>query len=226
MMCNNMTWLFFIVIAAFLVLTPAYLILNYRNNTKAVIFKGALTLVILGAAIYAGLKGMWIQQEMYPYYPYLICVGLFFGFLGDVSIEIKFLWGIVTFLIGHLIYIAAFLYIGSFTWLIVAVFAGFFAVMFIVYKILNPDFGKMLGPVIAYTVIIGLMLATSVVLICNNNLPSTQVHLIVVGSILFVISDILLAIYKFLVSRYPIRVANLSIYFIAQILLAASIYAW
>jgi uncharacterized membrane protein YhhN len=218
-----MRWLFFIVIAAFLVLTPTYLILKYRNNTKAVIFKGALTLIILGAAIYAGLNGKWLEGI----YPYLICVGLFFGFLGDVSIEIKFIYGIVTFLIGHLIYIAAFLYIGSFTWLIAAVFVIFFAGMFITYKILKPDFGKMLGPVIVYTVIIGLMLATSVVLACNaNNLPSSQIYLIVVGSILFVIADILLAIYNFLKSEYPIRVANLSIYFIAQILLAASLYAW
>jgi uncharacterized membrane protein YhhN len=219
-----MTWLFCIVITALLIFTPAYLVLNYRGNTKAVFFKGALTLVILAATIYAGLNGMWLEQGIYPY---LICAGLFFGFLGDVSIEIKFLYGIVTFLIGHLIYIAAFIYLGGFIWLIAPVFTGFFAVMFAVYKILKPDFGKMLGPVIAYTVIIGLMFAASVVLpFTEYNLPSTQINLIVIGSILFVISDILLAIYKFLVSKYQIRVANLSIYFISQILIAASVYAW
>jgi uncharacterized membrane protein YhhN len=216
-----------------LVLPCFYLTLKYqsqrdpsgtRKKNSAVFFKGALTLIILISAIYLGLNGVWVKQGIYPY---LICAGLFFGFLGDVGIEKNFLYGIAAFLVGHLIYIAAFLYLGGFTWFSVLVFVIFCAVIFGVYKILRPDFGKMLKPVTVYTLIIGAMLAVSVVLLFNeNNLPPSQTLLIAVGSVLFVISDFLLAIYTFLKNKYPIRVVNIYAYFIAQMLLAASVYTW
>jgi uncharacterized membrane protein YhhN len=219
-----MTWLFFTVIAAMLVLAPSYLILNYRKKRIAVLFKGALTFIILAAVVFLGSKGMWLKQGLYPY---LTCMGLFFGFLGDVGIEKKFIYGVAAFLVGHIVYIAAFLYLGGFTWISVLVFLIFSAVIFGVYKILKPDFGKMLKPVAVYTLIIGVMLAVSVVLpFGKNNLPSSQINLIAVGSVLFVMSDFLLAIFNFLKKRYPIRVANISLYFIAQLLLAASVYPW
>ena len=219
-----MIWLFIIVITATLIMTPVFLILKYNKNTKAVYVKGTLTLILLAAAIYVGLSGMWVKQELYPY---LICAGLFLGFLGDVGLEVKFVYGIAAFLAGHLFYIAAFLYLGGFTWFSIVVFMVFFAIMFGVFKILKPEFGKMLVPVTAYTLIIGAMLAVSVVMpFSAGKLSFTQINLIVIGSILFVIADFLLAIYTFLKNKYPIRVVNIHIYYFAQILLAASLYAW
>ena len=129
-------------------------------------------------------------------YQLAIMIGLLLTALGDILLEYSdatFLLGLGAFLLGHIAYIAAFLqdtrklhpFYGA------AAYAyGFFAAVFLM---TTGDLGGMIGPVYLYILIITTMLWRAAARLDMPTLPRFSVWAGLIGAILFVVSDSILA---------------------------------
>jgi len=140
-----------------------------------------------------------------------IFTGLFFSFLGDVFLlyEYKgalfFIFGLVSFLTTHVCYVLYFLKIKSsqisllrqHPWL-VALVAGYGCSLVM---LLYPALGELKLPVIIYAAVICTMLLCSLYVFYDTGRPANVYF--VSGAFLFVVSDSLLAVNKFL-SHFPL----------------------
>ena len=153
------------------------------------------------------------------FYQQAILIGLFFSTVGDVFLinqERFFVHGLVSFLLGHLCYIAAF-------WTTPSLPNGIFYLIYVAFFliVLWKHLGKLKAPVIVYAVAIAAMswLALSRYFEANDG----KTLLAFLGSISFVASDSLLAYNKF---KKPFSIAQpliLGTYFLAQWLIALSV---
>jgi uncharacterized membrane protein YhhN len=168
-------------------------------------------------------------------YSALVLAGLVFSLIGDVLLIFQdnakaFVWGLVAFLVAHLMYIAGFVYLqtnvlqaqsrmGELVSAVVLAVVGAS-----VYRYLSPGLGKMRNPVIAYIVVISAMVhrATAIALVHPG--PATQWIFLLAGAILFYISDAILAANRFRMGgKMPhYRLWNLSAYYTGQLLIALS----
>lgn len=147
-------------------------------------------------------------------------VGLVLSLIGDVLLIPKtrgtFLLGLVAFLLGHVAYAAAFVERGVSA---VAVGGALLAlalpVAFVARWLLPSVDTKMKGPVIAYMTVISLMVAFSI--------GTTAAHgnaLLVVGAVVFYLSDLAVARERFVAPGFVNRLVGLPLYYGAQLLLA------
>lgn len=160
-------------------------------------------------------------------YKALICAGLLFSMAGDVLLawpRDRFVAGLLSFLIAHLLYIFAFATRAGvgWTWWVLAAAAAWGALML---ALLWPHVDRKLrGPVCVYMAVIMVMLwqaAEDWIAIGDRSSA-----LALGGALLFVVSDSTLALDKF---RRPFAVAPVVVmvtYYLAQWLLALSVYAW
>ncbi len=186
--------------------------------------------------IATGIASMILTRDNITLYSALIIAGLVFGAIGDYALEVKifgrdFIYGLISFLVGHVLYAAAFyfafdpplhqhivlLLIGT----VIITSAGVGAVF--LFKIPVKRYKVAL---LIYSVTISAMIATSGVrsftLISQGNILAGV--LMLTSSLLFAVSDTVLGLaihgitYKF--SDNVILFA----YYIAQTLFAVSIY--
>jgi len=145
---------------------------------------------------------LWISTGLKSVFQKLIAAGLFFGWLGDIFLMLpnKFLFGLAAFLIGHILYVIAFIRQTSPFALtrdkLYILVAGFLAVYsYYFYTILAPSLGVEKYPVIAYIIVIALMGLFSYTRKHHTNTSSFL--LIFLGALLFIVSDSILAANKF-----------------------------
>lgn len=146
-----------------------------------------------------------------------VLAGLFFGWIGDVALmfvgqsQTWFIVGLVAFLIGHVLYIFAFqrtrkpaepAILKQQKWL----FLPFLAYTSGLLYILLPYAGALKIPVILYAVVICTMALTAVNRL--NRVPMTSFMWVLGGALLFLVSDSVLAINKFVA---PFTLAGLVI---------------
>jgi uncharacterized membrane protein YhhN len=168
-------------------------------------------------------------------YTLLITGGLCLSMVGDVLLIFQdnpraFLAGLVAFLLAHLVYIAAFLYLQSSLELGVNGLAELVAAVGlaltggVVYRYLSPGLGKLRLPVIMYIVAISVMVHRALAMASVYAGPATQPALMVSGALLFYLSDAILAVNKFRFDRQlpHYRLWNLSTYYAGQLLIALS----
>lgn len=174
--------------------------------------------------------------------------GLVFGMAGDLLLHamttkmLPFILGVVAFLIGHIFYIMALqraIYttafsLGAFVWYEILIVLALLAVA-VIYGIKTNAFkrkGAMAYGLLAYGVVLATMLAKAVRLVVdiiafgvNDNMVMIAVT-IGLGAVLFVLSDLSLGI--ILTDDKPVkrgmRIFNITTYYAAQVLLAASIF--
>lgn len=155
---------------------------------------------------------------------YLVSLGLLFSLLGDIFLMLPqdaFVQGLVSFLVAHLFYIASFS-LGT-GW----VFTGWTFVLLSLYAIvllryLYPFLGKMKGPVTVYAFVMLMMAWRAFEKYIQTESVSGLFTML--GSILFVLSDSMLAIDRFVGSRPAFTIFVLSTYFIAQWMISLSIH--
>ncbi len=158
-----------------------------------------------------------------PFYKYGIMAGLACSLVGDIFMMLRpkrFTEGLASFLVAQLFYIAAFL-AGLRLQFSLWPLLPLILYAFIMLRILYPRLGKMKIPVIIYVVMI--MTMARLALERYLQVRDVKTLLILIGALLFVISDSLLAYNRF---ARPIRHAQffiLSSYFAAQWLIAMSI---
>lgn len=177
-------------------------------------FKPLTTVLVLLFPLVFGVQ----KTKSYDRY---ILVGLVFSLIGDIMLldNSRFLFGLVSFLIAHIIFIFAFLQIGGFKKNI-SVLIGLLAYGGVFYGYLFSGLGGMAIPVLGYVAVILLMAWQGISLYLKYE--TRHALYVMIGVILFMISDSILAINKF---KEPIPLSSLWIlttYWGAILLLANS----
>lgn len=167
--------------------------------------------------------------QPYPIFRYylFILAGLVLCLAGDVFLalpqEKMFLFGLVSFLLGHILYIFAFFYVAQtshWTWagsLIVLVISGW------VYFWLRPHLKSMNIPVLLYVVVIAIMVSGALSVLGDSNLNLSGRVMVFAGALSFYFSDIFVARDRFLKKEFLNRFIGLPMYYTGQFLLAFSV---
>lgn len=158
-------------------------------------------------------------------YALLIALGLALSLGGDVALMLRtnrwFLIGLVLFLLAHVVYSIAFSIPSGFhaqDWLTAAALAAF---GLLVLAYLWKGLGRMKGPVTVYVVVILFMVNRAISAFFGSGFSPTQAWLVGLGAILFMLSDLMLAVNRF---RRPFRAeaASSLLYYAGQLLIALS----
>ncbi len=164
-----------------------------------------------------------IDGPVSGFYRNAIAAGLVFSLAGDVFLMLpknRFVFGLASFLVGHLFYIAAFASVEGFRVSLLCL-APFLLCGAVVYGMLLPRLGRLWLPVLVYVLTI-LVMAWQAAERWERSEDSSAL-LALVGALFFVVSDSALAMNRF---RKPFRSAQalvLSTYYIAQCLIAFSV---
>lgn len=156
-------------------------------------------------------------------FPIFQTIGLFFAMLGDIILNIEFIPGAILFAVAHVFYFIAYCHIVKFAWKDLIAGGCIFVVSLILLLTLPLNFGGILMQIICifYALIISLMVGKAVTNIIREK--SILNIIILIGSVLFYISDFMLVLNVF----GGIRIADyfcLGTYYPAQILLAFSLF--
>ncbi len=186
-------------------------------STLRYLFKPLTTVLIL-------LLALLLPDPVAPGYRALIALGILFSLGGDVFLMLPrdaFVWGLASFLIAHLFYIAAYIARAGvqLNWLLLAPFVLYGAALL---YLLLPHAGAVRIPVILYAVVLMAMGWQATALWWA--LRDTAALLAMVGALLFIASDSILALDKF---RAPIPQRDLlimSTYYGALLLIAWSVH--
>lgn len=154
-----------------------------------------------------------------------ILVALVFCFFGDVLLipdsKPIFLGGLVSFLVGHIIFVVAFFVRGVDSTAFLVALPLVAVPSFIIWRWLHPHLIKsgMVMPVTIYISVITIMVAAGV----GAFWPQRN-WLILCGAFLFYISDGFVARDQFVQPGFDNKVGCLPNYYLAQLLLAASVF--
>lgn len=168
-----------------------------------------------------------LQPHPIPGYFRFLLTGLIFCAGGDLFLALPqksmFMAGLVSFLLGHVFYIAAFFHaaqLNVWTWVgtVVAIVASGW-----VYVWLRPHLGKMNLPVIIYILVITAMVSGAFSILGDSRIHLAGRILVFAGALLFYISDIFVARHRFLKKEFFNRLIGLPLYFTGQFILAFSI---
>jgi uncharacterized membrane protein YhhN len=183
-----------------------------------------LLLPALAVCLFVGTRSKGISRFIS-----LILAGQILSFAGDVALmfqgEAAFLAGLGSFLCAHIAYTTAFFYerskkenappmlLRSKTWL----FTPFLLFLIFFYAYLYPYLGEMRIPVFVYALVIALMSVSALNRFGSVNLLSFR--LVFIGSLLFMLSDSILAVSLFVKNFEFSGVAVMLTYIAAQYLI-------
>lgn len=162
----------------------------------------------------------------------LITWGLIFSWIGDVLLMFEgrdplfFMGGLGAFLTTHVLYILAFKAVVTdhsksiFKTRIIAIFP-FILIGGFMYYTLYPNLGELKIPVFVYTGVIATMVIFALNRIGSVNMASFR--LVYYGAIIFMVSDLLLAIHKFVMPVEHAGVYIMGTYILAQGLIVSGV---
>ncbi len=204
-----------------LVVTVTFLIRAefLKKRRQIYVFKPLSTLLVIATALLSLL-------EPAPNLTYTIgiVIGLLLSLGGDVALMFKesrkaFTLGLALFLLAHVAYTVVFILLGRFSagdrlsaGLLLAAGAGF-------YTLIRANLGSMRGPVIAYMVVISLMVNRAASTLVSPAFTAGQATMILIGAVLFYISDVMLAANRFW-RPWCYHHVSLAFYYSGQLLLA------
>ena len=158
-------------------------------------------------------------------FPMIMSIGLFFAMLGDILLNIEFIIGAILFAIAHIWYFIAYNFVQKFkpSDLIYGIAIFIPAVIFITFMPFL-DFGSLVMQiiVIGYALIISFMVGKSIANLVQQ--PTCQNILIVLGSLLFFFSDLMLLLNVFGNLSRTFDILCLATYYPAECILATTIF--
>ena len=240
--------LYFALLAIFILLVIVFLVVRVREGgVKALFLKAAASMTFIMSSIIS----LSLSASNY-YYGIFIVVGLIFGLLGDVWLDLKYVHrdydepytfaGMISFLIGHIFYIVGILraYPKFVPWQIaLAIFSAIGVTAIARFLDRNKEFnyGKFNLLTLVYSVITMLTVTFSLnAMNCFAILPmadgvDTSAYLwrfviMFIGTVLFALSDLVLSRVYFLKGGNTSKnvVVNHVLYFSAQFILTLSIH--
>jgi uncharacterized membrane protein YhhN len=176
------------------------------------------SLFILSAAIQ--------PHSIVSYYRFIL-TGLIFCLAGDVFLALPrqkmFLYGLVSFLLGHLFYVAAFFYAvginqGTVIGLAISALASGGVFLW-----LRPHLGSMKIPVIFYILVITAMIVGAWSVLAAGEVLLSGRMLVFIGALSFYVSDVFVARQRFLKTEFLNRLIGLPLYYSGQFMLAFSV---
>lgn len=204
------------------------LIENRKKYVPAVVLKGCASLMFILLGAYG------LSFATLPGFAKVIFWGLIFGGIGDVCLNLRFvlekagqkvfLGGILAFLIGHVLYLAALIPLCSRVWLWLLIGAAVAAALlyWILTSVEAEKAFKIFG--VVYVGAVVLMTAVSVGVFLTRHTTGSLIYMI--GAVFFTASDIILIFNTFTKDgKAWMRPANLSLYYLGQLLIALSIQA-
>ncbi len=165
----------------------------------------------------------------------LILIGLVLGMIGDILLNLRnqltggasmkvFALGILAFLSGHFLYIAALINNGQgiVVWsLICTAIISIIAIPPLMKRITAPSKGlKIFGYV--YLVVVIAMFSFALITLVKGGMSDVNL-IFTLGALLFVVSDFIMIYYSFGKKLPPLRVTNLLSYYVGQLLIALCI---
>lgn len=212
----NIIFLIFVIISDF-----CYM----KINTSEYITKTIASVIfVAGGAVnlFYALKHK-SQFDFKPNFKYWLMAGLFSAMLGDILLIDFFVAGVIFFALGHVLYFIAFCTITRINWLDIIVGCIIFilsACVILFYK--HFEFAGLKFVILIYALIISMMVGKTISNLIRD--PSAKNTLLVLGSVLFFLSDLMLLFRRF--GGAPILVSDLCLifYYPAEFLLAYSIY--
>ena len=194
-----------------------------ENYVAAVVLKGLASLCFVFVGIKAG-NGSHLAK--------LVITGLALGCVADVLLNLRwlfpkkgqliFLVGILVFLSGHVVYLAAVLPMAK-NW-IVCVIVGVVLTAILMKWIFSKITAKKAFKIFGVFYLGAIMLLNCVAVSNLATAPSAFTGLFSAGALLFLISDIVLILNTFgSEPKFGLRVTNLSLYYIGQLLIAWSL---
>ena len=167
------------------------------------------------------------KNSKLQYFSIFMLIGLIFAMLGDILLIDFFVIGAAIFAIGHIMFFIAYLQLSKLSARDIICFVFLFIpslMLLLLYPGFTYDtFMKVL--VIVYALIICLMLGKAVSTVFDKTLSFTARYLILIGSLLFFISDLCLLFYCF--TDNPLLIFDnlcLLTYYPAVTILATCIY--
>ena len=146
-------------------------------------------------------------------YNTLISIGLILSLIGDILLAKmidKFLFGLISFLAAHIVYIFAFLKKSK--RLAIAESIPFYAYGALLFYFLQAHLGDLRIPVLVYIIVITTMLWRSFIQRKSGRLAAYAFY----GALFFTLSDTMIAIYRFY-ENFPFdREATILTYWVAQ----------
>ena len=159
-------------------------------------------------------------------------LGILFSLAGDVFLlwlDRFFLFGLVSFLLGHIAYVIGFNLPASplSLWgMLLAVMIGLGGAR-VIRRILSglaeKGQNRLRGPVAVYGAVISLMLLSAMLKLTDPAWGAGASLLVALGAFLFFLSDIVLAWNKFVTPIQNGRILNIGLYHLGQIMLAAGV---
>jgi uncharacterized membrane protein YhhN len=209
-----------LIIILAVILLSALLYLEQQGKRKAALpTKTVLSCLFILAAL--------VQPHPLPGYFYVLLIGLIFCLGGDVFLalprEKMFLFGLVSFLLGHVFYVIGFFQVAQmnpYTWIglsICLVLSGG------IYFWLRPHLGSMHLPVLFYVIVISIMVVGAWTVIGDSRLAKPGRIMVFIGAVSFYFSDVFVARNRFLKPEFLNRLIGLPLYYFGQFLLAFSV---
>ena len=167
-----------------------------------------------------------VQSHSLPPFFRFLLIGMLFCLAGDVFLALPhpkmFLYGLVSFLLGHLFYVGAFFYTaGVNRWTGIG-FAVSLLVSGIVFLWLRTHLGEMRNAVICYIAVISLMAVGAWSMLGATHLHPFGRMLAFGGALAFYVSDVFVARQRFMKTEFVNRLIGLSLYYGGQFMLAFS----
>lgn len=188
----------------------------------------------LAAACFVGIGIMGYLTKTTDSFGLKLMIGLIFGMVGDILLNLRFvlgedkgqkvfLLGIVSFLVGHILYLAALIPLSSHALICAGIGAVLAAVLLTyIFKTMDVKLAfKIFGVFYLGAVIIMTVMAMDVAMVMQN-VRSIEYA---IGAVLFTVSDIVLIFNTFSgKTRFSMRITNLSLYYIGQLMIAFCLF--
>lgn len=165
--------------------------------------------------------------------PKFVFLGLLFGALGDILLNLRFVFekigqkiflaGIAAFLTGHILYLVALIPLSKS--LIISIICGIIIAAIILTIIFKSFEVKPAFKIFGIVYIGAVVLMTSIAIgNCITGNFETYAVLYAIGAVLFTASDVVLIFNTFgPETKFSLRITNLSLYYIGQLLIASSL---
>jgi uncharacterized membrane protein YhhN len=208
-----------IVVFGFILLLGLLYYEKKENRKLLLIVKSILSLLFVITAL--------LQLHPVPAYYHYLFVGLIFCLIGDVCLALPqkkaFRVGLVSFLVGHVLYIFSFSSLTQIYYWISAWLFIIFCFSALIFLWLRPHLESMLIPVLFYILVITVMASGALAVFWKSSFQISGRVFILLGSLCFYFSDVFVARNKFIRKEYRNQLLGLPLYYTGQFLLAFSI---
>ncbi len=242
-----LNFLYIALLLAFVFCVIAFLVVRVKQGGVKALFLKTISAVLFILSSFTALS---IKPENY-YYGVFIVIGLIFGMLGDIWLDLKFVHrdfdetytfaGMISFLIGHIFYVVGILaaYPEYVAWQISFAIFNAIIISLVVHfssRKMGFDYGKFGSITLVYSIVTMMTVTFSLnamnmfgVLPMLNGVDTSSVLprfvIMFIGTLMFALSDLVLSFVFFKKGGNTSRnvVLNHSVYFTSQFVLALSI---